>query len=35
MSRGEVLTRLFNDHYWAPGASTGVLRLLSQTSRYW
>jgi hypothetical protein len=35
MSRGEVLTRLFNDHYWAPGASTGVLKLLSQTSRYW
>jgi hypothetical protein len=35
MSRGEVLTRLFNDHYWAPGASTGVLKLLSQTNRYW
>jgi hypothetical protein len=35
MSRKEVLERLFNDHYWAPGASTGVLKLLSQTSRYW
>ena len=36
MSRKEVLTRLFNrDHYWAPGASTGVLKLLTQTSRYW
>jgi hypothetical protein len=36
MSRKEVLARLFNrDHYWAPGWSTGVLKLLTQTSRYW
>ena len=35
MSRSEVRERLFNDHHWAPGASMGVLKLLSQTSRYW
>lgn len=35
MSRNEVRERLFSDHYWAPGASMGVLKLLSQTSRYW
>lgn len=35
MSRNEVRERLFSDHHWAPGASMGVLKLLSQSSRYW